>query len=548
MLDPRSTRSRVNPLDIHRRSVSGEPAAQTGDDTEALADPDTTPRTEVEVTLLDLGSELEDLLDDYLEAFDPGSGELADGSNAGAAVLGMRLCYRAHYDFESDTGDHWVDSPARSDIDAETFRKVPRADREALPVLFLNSGPPLQIRAEGAFRALVIDSHADALDEALTNLDEDIRAATETFSYSTPLSAGVQQVLGSGAGDLLGIDSSDAVTFVSDDGTLATLLRVLQPAATLDEAGMLPVRSHGTTAQSVLSAAEGVAAATAKSGALVVIADDFGDQLDAPSAEHLAILLHKASNQLILTTRRPEVVRAFQPESLLRLTRSHGTRMQHQLGRTDKHGRVNRRLVLDQLLAALTSQKVVLVEGPFDLEGYGALASRLAKAKKSDPRKHSLPANGLRLVCPPGPDGGNTRLLGLAELAIQLGFHVKAVMDSDKPGSSDDLINDLLAICEQVVVLPTRTAVEAALIRGVPGDKLRKTVEALVTEEYMAPLPDDVDDDDIANYLVRSKVLKQQGLHIAWVHALTAAPPIGTSVINAVCSDQTGRIDISGDE
>jgi putative ATP-dependent endonuclease of OLD family len=77
-------------------------------------------------------------------------------------------------------------------------------------------------------------------------------------------------------------------------------------------------------------------------------------------------------------------------------------------------------------------------------------------------------------------------LLGVAELAIQLGFHVKAVMDSDKPGSSDDLIDDLLAVCEQVVVLPTRTAVEAALIRGVPGDKLRKTVEALEAEGYGA--------------------------------------------------------------
>ncbi|MBV5247042.1 hypothetical protein KUF57_26300 [Mycolicibacterium sp. PAM1] len=539
VLDPRSTRSRVNPLDIHRRSNS-EDQDGSGATTPDSEDSTTTAlRTEVEVTLFELGPELEDLLDDYLEAFDASTGELADGSNAAESVLGMRMCYRATYDFDSDTGDHWVDSPARSDVDAEAFRKVPRADREVLPVLFLNDGPPLQIRAEGAFRALLGNSQAETLDEALASLDDGVRNATEAFSSSTALSAGIQQVLDAGAADLLGVESADALSFVPDDGTLATLLRVLQPAAILDDAGPLPLRSHGTTVQSMLAVAEGIAAAKTRSGDLVIVADDFGDQLDASAAEHLAGLVRKAANQLILTTRRPEVVRSFDPESLLRFTRSHGTRSQHQLAKADKHDRVNRRLILDQLLAALTGRTVVLVEGPLDLEGYGALASRLTS------KKYSLPANGLRLVCPPGADGGITRLLGLANLATQLGFHVKAIVDSDKPGSSEDLIDALLAVCEQVVVLPTRTAVEAALIRGVPGAKLRKSVQILEGEGYMDPLPDDIEDDDIASYLVRGKVLKKQGLHIAWVRALTVAPPIGKSVIEAVCSATTGRVDIA---
>lgn len=546
VLDPRSTRSRVNPLDIHRGAgpVHEDATDSESDDPGNPTETEAIPRTEVEVTLLDLGPELEDLLDEYLETFDPTTSYPADESSAATAILGMRLCYRAHYDFDSDTGDHWVDSPARSDVGAGVFRKVPRADRESLPILFLNDVPPLQIRAEGAFRALVSDSQLAALDEALASLDEDVRNATEAFSYSSALSDGVQQVLDAGAKDLLGIESSDAVSFVSDDGTLATLLRVLQPAVILDDAGALPLRSHGSTAQSMLAIAEGVAAAKAKAGDLVVIADDFGDQLDAPAAEHLADLLRKASKQLIITTRRPEVVRAFEPESLLRLTRSHGTRSHHQLAKADKRGRINRRLILDQLLAALTSRTVALVEGPLDLEGYGTLASRLATAKKSNPQIWSLPANGVRLVCPPGADGGITRLVGLAELALQLGFHVKAIVDSDKPGSSEELIDALLDVCEQVVVLPTRTAVEAALIRGVPGEKLRKAVETLETEGYMDALPDELEDDAIAQYLIRGKVLKKQGLHIAWVRALTIPPPIGSSVIKAICGDQTGKVDI----
>lgn len=54
VLDPRSTRVRVNPLDIFR--------PVPGDSSELL--------TEVEVTLFDLGEHLETLFSDSLEAFD----------------------------------------------------------------------------------------------------------------------------------------------------------------------------------------------------------------------------------------------------------------------------------------------------------------------------------------------------------------------------------------------------------------------------------------------------------------------------------------------
>lgn len=547
VLDPRSTRNRVNPLDIFRSTSSAE-SQPCSDDDKLEAEPIRTQaeadlhRTEVEVTLLDLGAELEDLLDDFLEAFDPETGDVAGATAADEAELGVRLCYRAQYDFDSDTGDHWVDSPARSDPQAESFRKIPRADREALPVLFLDTGTPLQVRAEGAFRALITDADPDALDDVLNDLDEGVRQATHTFSRSDPVSSGLSQVLEAGAHDLIGISSSSSVEFVSDDGTLAALLRALQPAVELDESGVLPLRSHGSTTNNVLTVAEGIAAASAATGELVVVADDFGDQLDASSSEHLAFLLHKASTQVILTTRRPEVVRAFAPSDLVRLTRSHGGRRQHRLGKADKHGRIVRRLALDQLMAALTNRTVALVEGPLDAEGYGALANRLAK--KTGLREHSFPANGVRLVSPPGSDGGNTRLVGLARLAGEMGFHVKAVVDGDKPGSSDSVIADLSAVVDQIIVLPPRTAVEAALIRGVSAKNLRKTVNTLVAEGYLDPLPDETLDDEIADQLIRGKVLKKQGIHVAWAYALAEPPPLAQAVIEAICNDGNGRLDI----
>ncbi|MDN5757431.1 MAG: hypothetical protein L0H59_02690 [Tomitella sp.] len=525
VLDPRSTRSRVNPLDIYR------PA---DDDDESL--------TEVEVTLLDLGDDLETLLSENLETFDQETGEIATSRNAGNAVLGIRLCYRARYELDTDTGEHWVDYPARSDPAAGVFKRASRIEREALPIQFIDSSPALQLRAEGVLRALLADADPSGLDSALTNLDTAIHAATGSFSETEVVTDVLDKVIDSGPQALFGIDDSGGISFLADDGSMSALLRALQPAISIGEAGPLPVRSQGSTLESVLSAAEAIAAARDAQSGVVIVGDDFGDRLDASSSEHMARLIHVTAGQAILTTRRPEVVRAFDPGELVRLTVSNGERRQHQLPAvTDKAGRVNRRLILEQLLAALSARTVVLLEGPLDVEGYGALASRLF-LKTNEPH-HSLPANGIRLVAPPGSDGGVTRLPAIAEIALELGFHVRAIVDNDKPGQEDPAVGALAGMVEQLVVLPTRTAVEAALIRGVPGDRLREAVETL--EDFGMPtLPSGLGDDDIADHLITTKVIKKQGLGAVWAHALTRQPPIARSVIEAICSETLGRIDI----
>lgn len=526
VLDPRSTRLRVNPLDIFR---------PVGDASDELL-------TEVEVTLLDLGEQLETLLSDSLEAFHSVTAEPAGTGGAGGAVLGVRLCYRIRYDLDADSGDHWVDFPARSDPAANSFKRVSRLEREALPVQFIDSVPALQLRAEGALRTLLAASDSSALDGALTQLDEDVRSATADFASVSVVTEALDKVLDAGPRTLFGVGDASAVDFVADDGSLAALLRALQPALSLGAAGPLPIRSHGSTIQSVFSVAEAIAAAREAESGVVVIADDFGDGLDASSSEYMAGLLHATAGQSILTTRRPEVVRAFKPEELLRFVRTEDGRTQHRLlGITDKAARVSRRLVLDQLLAALSAHTVALVEGPLDAEGYGALAVRLFK--KTGKRKHSLAANGMRLVAPPGSDGGITRLPAMAEIALQLGFSVRAIVDNDKPGREHPAVAQLAALCEQLVVLPDRTAVEAALIRGIDGAKLREVVESL-TELGMPPLPDDLDDDAIAEHLITKKILKKQGLGPAWVEALTAQPATARAVIEALCAGELGRIDI----
>jgi putative ATP-dependent endonuclease of the OLD family len=526
VLDPRSTRARVNPLDVYRPVGAG---------TDELL-------TEVEVTLLDLGEQLEALLNDSLEAFDAATAERAGIDGAGEAVLGVRLCYRIRYDVHSDSGDHWVDFPARSDPAANSFKRVSRVEREALPVQFIDSSPALQLRAEGGLRTLLSAAHPRALEDALTQLGQDVQSATVGFASASVVTEVLGTVLDAGPEVLFDIQEPDAVEFANDDGSLAALLRALQPALNLDAAGPLPIRSHGSTIQSVFSVAEAIAAARGTGSGVVVIADDFGDGLDASSSEYMASLLHSTGGQSILTTRRPEVVRAFKPEHLLRFVRTADGRAQYQLPEaTDKAARITRRLVLDQLHSALSARIIALVEGPLDVEGYGPLATRLFET--SGERKHSLAASGIRLIAPPGTDGGITRLPAVAEIALQLGFRVRAVVDNDKPGQEDPAVARLAELCEQLVVLPDRTAVEAALVRGIPGAELREIVESL-EQLGMPPLPDAIDDAAIAEHLVAKKILKKQGLGQAWVQALTRQPPIARAVIEALCADDLGRIDL----
>ena len=526
VLDPRSTRSRVNPLDIYR-PVECESEA-------SLA--------EVEVTLLDLGPDLEALLDENLEAFNSVTGEPATTADAKQAVLGVRLCYRARYDLDTDTGEHWVDYPARSAPEANVFKRASRIEREALPVQFIDSTPALQLRAEGALRALLTAEDPDGLDEALSDLGHGVTSATDAFSETSVVNQTLTNVINAGPHDLFDITDASAIEFLPDDGSLAALLRSLQPAISMNSAGPLPARSHGSTLQTVLSIAEAVAAARKASSGLVVIGDDFGDGLDAASAEHMAGLVHSEASQAILTTRRPEVIRAFTAEELIRLTTSHGERKQHRLpAASGKAARVTRRLVLEQLLAALSARTVLLVEGPLDAEGYATLSKRLFA--QTSQRHHSLSANGIRIVAPPGPEGGITRLPAIAEIALHLGFHIRAIVDNDKPGQEDPAVATLAEMTEMLIVLPTRTAIEAALIRGVPGRTLREIVETL-HELGMPELPDHLADDDIGEHLISSKVVKKQGLVAAWVHALTKQPPIARSAIEAACGATLGRIEI----
>jgi hypothetical protein len=527
VLDPRSTAGRVDPLDVHRPTPA--------------ADENTPPLTEVEVTLVDLGATLEQLLDGRVEAINPATGTPATGVDAATAVIGVRLCYRLRYDDVTGTGEHWVDYPKLSDPATGHFVRVPRVEREALPFIALHRNPPLQLRAEGLLRGLIEDADPTAFATALDALLGAVATATDGFSTTPVVREQIAEVLNAGVAELMelhGPDPEDRFSFVTEDGSIAGLLRAVQPALDLDGAGPLPLSSHGSTATGILAAAEGAVSARAPES--VVVVDDFGDDLDAAAAEYLAANLRRNVGQLWLTTRRPEAVAAFLPEEVVRLTRSHGSRLHHQLPATkDRKERGVRRQLHLLLLPAMTARTVVLLEGPHDLEGYRAVADRRLRVSGAAPPS----AFGMRMIAPPGPDGGKERLPGLAKLAGELGFHVRAVLDNDGPGTDTSLLATLQGLCEMVIRLPTRTAIERALVAGLSEPALRTTLGWLSGEYSLGIDASTVSAAALAK--TAASALKQKGgLHQPWVDALPAknVPPIARDVISTV----TGPAPVGG--
>lgn len=519
-LDPRSWSRTPDLSDIHR------PAPEPGDDADG--------ETVVEVTLVGLGGDLEQDLDDRLEVIDLATGLPAAEERAADGVLGVRVRYRIFFDEVLADYDHTWEYVA-------TGAPVPRLERDMLAAVVIGPGTPLQLRSGGVFRGMVAGRDADAVRAAIEELSGDVTAAAGKLAEVKAVQEVLARILDGGTAHVLGMPAAEPagrVGFTADDGTADTLLRRLQPTLELDEAGPLPLYAHGSTAKGVLAVAEAMTAADI-AGA-VVLADDFGDDLDAASAEFLAATVRRASGQAWLSTRRPEVARAFDPTEVLRLTRSHGGRQHHQLAATtDRKIRLARRQLHLLLLPAMTTRSVALLEGPHDAEGYGAVAER----RLADTGTPPPAAYGVRLIAAGmGEEGGKDELPKLAGLARELGFCVRVLIDSDKPGSDADLLAKLAGLAEQVIRLPERTAVERALTRGLPADAQRAALSVINDLYELGLNVDDIADTALEAAIVKN-LKKKGGLHQPFVAALPegAIPPLAARVLDALTQPAAGQ-------
>lgn len=490
---------------------------------------------EVEATLVDLEPELEQLCDGFLEPLDEDGQVDETGNAAPDAPLGLRLSYRVSYDPPTDSLEHVVFFPVRSNPTTAQYARVPTAVRRALPVVVLNAQRPFQLRAEGVLRRLATDRDADAAAAAFRALGEAVAAATDGLSADATIATTVDAVLAAGGLTQHLADTpvtAADVRFRPEDGSLSALLRAVQPALELDDAGLLALANHGSTAGALLAAAEALLLAASETGA-VVLGDDFGDGLDAATAEHLAAVLRSRAGQLWLSTRRPEAARAFAPGELVRLSRNGGVRRHHSLHEpTDRKEVAVRRLLHAQLLPALTAPVVAITEGPHDLTTYSSADRHRAAATLP------LSAAGVRLISADNGSGGGTgQIPRVAELAHALGFRVIALVDRDPVKTSAAVLAEIEARCDAVVRLPESTAIELTLMTGVDVPTLRAAASVLPAYGVADPASGAADA-DVRKAI--AQLLHKKGLHEQFLDVLVdefgAVPPVLDSALTAVAT------------
>jgi putative ATP-dependent endonuclease of the OLD family len=488
---------------------------------------------EIEVTLGDLGSDLQQRFLDELEFWDVAEERLVAGTDdlgelPGDASPAVRLAYRGRWDDVDERGDQTIYWPKRSDPSIDSFRRVRREDRQALPFHRLPGGRPLNLAPRGLLRSALTQTEAEALGEAL----QEMRAGIDRLSGELVLAVPVIAALDATIAVLRPYIGSDApaaevVRFLPDEGSLSGLLRALAPALDLgDEAGYLPLARHGSTTQSQVGMAEAIA--TASHNQAVVTVDDFGDSLDTSSAQRLAALLRRQSSQVWLSTRRPETARSFDSSELVRLTRqrpseSPSRRVHYGAVPTTRAQRVASRELHRQILPAMTARGLIVVEGSHDIAAYGAIAER------GDTGDGTLPpeAYGIRVI-DGGAQGGIDQVARLAEMSRSLGFRVVALVDYDRDETTAaSRLAELQGASDAVIRLPKGKAIEAAILDGIPDGEIVAALSDLSTT-YRLPLVagwETLSGDALVDQVIN--VLKSNnGLHAQFIYALPTTLPV----------------------
>ncbi|MEU2610633.1 hypothetical protein ABZ570_03465 [Micromonospora sp. NPDC007271] len=509
-------------------SSDGQPPAAA----QRLSSVEPRPYANVEVTLTDLDPELEQLFEGFLERCGPDGCAVAEDQALPGAPWCVRLAYRLVYDSDVEALEQFVYYPLASNPTAGKYTRVPASTRRVLPVVMLSAGRPLQLRAGSPLRRVIDELDPAAAAAAFDVLRSRVTHAAEELAGHDAVAQAVGVALASGGVGACLTDTpldTAQVGFRADDGSAEALLKSLQPTVNLDAAGPLALASHGSTAAAMLGVAEAIMLATAPGA--VILADDFGDQVDTANAEHLAARLRASAGQLWLSTRRPEVARAFDPEELVRLTRHGGERTWHRLKRPADRGRIRAmRQLHTQLLPALTSPAVAITEGPHDLVVYGTVD------RQRLPGAAPLSAAGVRLVAAgTGQDGGIGEIPVVADLARSLGFRVIALIDRDK--AEEQTIKQIEASCDVVVRLPSRTAIEGAVLAGVDIAKVR-AASATLTAFLSQDPADGVPDVKVVEVVKRS--LHKKSLHEPFLDALVeetkTPPPMIVDVLNHVAA------------
>jgi putative ATP-dependent endonuclease of the OLD family len=503
---------------------------------------DLTVRVEIEAYLGDLEPEFQQLFMDHLEVWNEGTHELVpeldelDQLQDPAHQWVIRLCYRARWDAVEKQGEHWIDYPKTSDPDNEVFDRVPRPVRERIPFALVEPATrPLDLGPRSPFRKVIEAADGTDFPAALEDLNQGLKDLAARLSQGEQVSNALARVLESISMlmEVSGAPVGDVIRFLPEGGALGAIIRSLGPAVDLlDGVGPLPLNRHGSTMQALLAISEAMWAAGSRSG--IVVADDFGEGLDAASAHHLAATLRKTCGQVWLSTRRSSAAEPFGPEELVRLTKSGRTRRAlHGEVPVSKADRLAARHFHLQLLPAAASRSLIVVEGPHDRSALEAIARRLFLADLD-----VLPAaQGIAIIHAGAADeaGGSTVVPRLALAAKRLGFRVVAVLDWDRDQAQAQIaLNMALAASDAVVRLPEGAAIEVALLADLADDTIRTATQE-VANAFGVPLPGNIGQltgDDLRAAAI-TFLKSSAGFHAQFVDALPdgVLPPLATQLL-----------------
>lgn len=508
-------------------------------------------RAEVEVVLANLGADLEQDFVDHLEAWDPDQNVLApqrpptEALSVEDTAWVLRLCYRIEWDDEQEMAVHWVDFPGESDPPTGTYARVGRRLHDRLPVVVVESrGRPLRLGPRADFRRLLDSDDDGTLAGAFESLVEAVSDAGEALANTDDIKRAVSSVLKPVEGPL-GVDAEDdgLVQFVPEGGSLSGVLRSLQPAVDLGGPGHLPLHRHGATTAALIQAGEAIASLADNEA--VVLVDDFGEDLDAISARHIAAVIRGHAGQAWISTRRSSAVEAFPPADIIRLHHKNGDRHAAQIATpTTKAERVAARHLSVQLLPAASAAVVAIVEGPHDRAALDALAiRRFQRAGVPLPAAAGIAIIDAGIV---DGSGGSSAVARLARLATALGFHVIAVIDGDRGNDGKVALESAEDAADRVIRLPDGIEIERALIEGLSEDIVRSTLKD-VCDAFGITVPTGLaSQSDSALLKSVVTVLKNNGgLHAQFVELLPTneVPPTLKAILSAVVASGRGRLE-----
>lgn len=245
--------------------------------------------------------------------------------------------------------------------------------------------------------------------------------------------------------------------------------------------------------------------------------DEIGADVDPFLGRHIVNELLRTDAQVLVASRSPQVVDAFNSDEIVRLYWADGSRRAAR-GR-DLSARTDRfalRFRASQLSPALSARAAVVVDGYHDRLSLTALTERAYRLGKMP----SYAAAGITFVDADGTGG----LRGLALAAHEFGIYTIVLADNDLPAGTavPAELTDVVNVSDAVVRLPPRTALERLLLAEIPDDELRRVALLLIAQFSRVTAPANIA--TATGTSLRNAVLgmlKQPGqLHVSFVQAV----------------------------